>query len=72
MQNRLASAGLWGLRERSVQVSGQHRRGHRSGYSRPLSDFLSLTRTATMTISNTPAISQSMPCLSVFRELLTI
>jgi len=23
MQNRLASAGLWGLRERSVQVSGQ-------------------------------------------------
>jgi hypothetical protein len=23
MQNRLASAGLWGLRERSVQVSGR-------------------------------------------------
>ena len=27
MQNRLASAGLWGLRERSVQVGGQQRRG---------------------------------------------
>ena len=27
MQNRLASAGLWGLRERSVQVSGQQKKG---------------------------------------------
>jgi len=43
-----------------------------AGYCRRLSDFLSLTSIATIRISNTPAISQSMPYLSIFRQFSTI
>jgi len=36
-----------------------------AGYDRRRSAFLSLTSIVTMSTSNTPASSQSIPCLSV-------
>ena len=46
-------------------VAGQDRL--QAGYDRRRSAFLSVTSVVTMSTSNTPAISQSIPCLSVRR-----